>query len=184
MCAIRLIQAIEESRKDPRSTRSLPDFIHTALTYASTSLLRCTQTRFAHLHPDRQQIFDLSRRAADMLAEAAIDSSHIAAVQSALVSKLITARDTPPHTAAHPLDQGQPLISPNQTYKMPLEAVAFESFARALNVDQNMTPWPPIAPMMDATGTAGGWFPDQSMGTSVSTSNLSGGEPNNMIPRE
>lgn len=163
-----------------RALRGVPDFTHSALTYAATSLLRCTQTRFSSLTPDRARIFDAARRAADLLGEAAISADHIPAVQSEFVSKLIAARDAEAgpraSEAAHPASMqsmeiakrsgngriredpaggteaaavvapaGPPSgISPNAIFNRPPEAIDFEMFARALNVDHSLTPWPPM----------------------------------------
>lgn len=168
--------------------------MHSALTYAATSLLRCTQTRFASLSPDRSRIFEVARQAADLLGEAAIGADHIAAVQSGFVSRLIATRDvvaTPASASARvgglktsavktgaggtadrqallagerngvtapAHEQGTAGqigtaagVSPDTMFNRPPEAIDFEAFARALNVDQSMTPWPPLP----SSGVAG-----------------------------
>jgi len=150
--AMKLVQTIEGSRKNTRMTRSLPDFVHTATTYAATSLLRCTQAKFAHLRPDRSTIFEYARKASALLAEAAIDSDHIAAVQSALISRLIAARDVVVDETAWSTSSLPFGTSPTTRLGRPLEAVDFGDFARAVNDDQNMTFWPPLPPLYDSTG--------------------------------
>ena len=140
--------------------RGVPDFAHTSLTYAATSLLRCTQSRFAYLAPDRKRIFAVTRRAADLLAAAATESDHIAAVQSAFLSKLISSRDTSNgHSKATTSSESSPALEhppPNFVNNRPLQADDFEAFARTLGTDQTLTPWPPI-PMMWQNGSDANW---------------------------
>lgn len=155
-CAATLIGTIESSRRHAHAARSLPDFFHTTTAYAATSLLRCAQARFARLRPDRAKIFELARKACSLLAEAAIDSDHIAAVQSAVLSKIITAHDVAPGEAALVSDLAFG-SSPAARVDRPLEAGDFRAFARQVNEDQNMTLWPPLRQVSASTGTGDSW---------------------------
>lgn len=140
--------------------RGVPDFAHTSLTYAATSLLRCTQSRFAYLAPDRKRIFTVTRRAADLLAAAATESDHIAAVQSAFLSKLISSRDTSnDHSRGTTSSESLSALChppPDFVNNRPLQADDFEAFARTLGTDSTLTPWPPI-PIMRQNGSDANW---------------------------
>jgi len=133
-----------------RALRGVPDFVHAALTYAATSLLRCTQSRFAHLQSDRQVILSTARKAAALLAEAATGPDHIAAVQSAFLSRLVVSRDRPSgDTVPVSGSSANVVLSPETGLNRPLQAIDFEAFARALDTDPSMTAWPPIGQIRD-----------------------------------
>jgi hypothetical protein len=138
--------------------RGVPDFAHASLTYAATSLLRCTQTRFAHLHPDRRRIFAVSRKAAELLAAAATEPDHIAAAQSAFISRLIISREnSTDHNMGKSSGSLTASLRPSESINnRSLQAIDFEAFARTLGTDQSMTPWPPI-PIMRQSGSDAIW---------------------------
>ena len=135
-CAMHLIEKVKTWRRQ-HFTRSVPDYYHSALTYGATSLLRCTQARFAHLQPDRPRIFELARTATALLAEAAIDSDHIAAMQSALISKLVALRDVNVIRDSQSVD---PIISPIDRHR-PLEAINLNDFTRENDTGQAPNLW-------------------------------------------
>jgi len=145
-CAVELVDVVGGLGS---SARGAPDFVHAAMTYAATSLLRCTQSRFSHLHINRQSILATARRAAALLAEAAIGPDHIAAVQSAFLSRLILSRDQPEAHMAGASTAEITGVSPQTGIARPFQSIDFEAFARALDTDPSMTTWPPVGPMRD-----------------------------------
>jgi hypothetical protein len=62
-------------------------------------------------------------------------------------------------------------VSPDTIFNRPPEAIDFEAFARALNVDHSMTPWPPLPPNV---GSAGSHFDMGMLGMGMSGSADSG----------
>ena len=126
---MRLINCFEVDIQHPGLTRGCPDFVFTVLTYAAVSLIRATQTQFAHLEPDRPSIFSLARKAADMLAQAAMVSDHLPASQSVFLSRLIDFKE-------RESAQTVSVLIP--------EPIDFEAFAMSINEDQTRTLWPPM----------------------------------------
>ena len=127
--AIRLITGFEADLEAPGLTRGCPDFVFTVLTYAAVSLLRATDATYAHLDPHRPTIFLLARKAADMLARAAMTSDHLPASQSMFLSRLIEVKSNENNV---------------EVPKMQLEPIDFEAFAQSVDQDTSKTLWPPM----------------------------------------
>ena len=137
-----MINCFEVDFESPGLTRGCPDFVFTVLTYAAVSLLRATQSQFAHLEPNRDTIFGPARKAADMLARAAMVPDHLPASQSVFLSRLIEAK-------AHEPTRDPAIFVP--------EAIDFEAFGQAIAEDQTKTLWPP----MPGNGFEGTMLPNQ-----------------------
>lgn len=127
--AIRLITCFEADFELPGLTRGCPDFVFTVLTYAAVSLLKATQHQFSHLEPNRSTIFHLARKAADMLARAAMAPDHLPASQSVFLSRLIEVKTHEPM---------------RETVTFEPEPIDFEAFGNSINEDQTKTLWPPM----------------------------------------
>jgi len=138
-----LINCFEVDFELPGLTRGCPDFVFTVLTYAAVSLLKATQSQFSHLKPNRSIIFNLARKAADMLARAAMVPDHLPASQSVFLSRLIEAK-------AH-----EPTYDPTAFIPEPID---FEAFGNSITEDQTKTLWPP----MPGTGLEGSLLPPSS----------------------
>ncbi len=124
-----MINCFETDFEGPGLTRGCPDFVFTVLTYAAVSLLKATQSQFSHLEPDRSAILLTGRKAADMLARAAMVSDHLPASQSVFLSRLI---DVKTH---------EPARDPTIFIPQPID---FEAFGQSINEDQYKTLWPPM----------------------------------------
>ena len=45
----------------------------------------------------------------------------------------------------------RPVFSPETAVNKPLQATDFEAFARAIDLNQSLTTWPPVGPMREET---------------------------------
>lgn len=82
-------------------TRGCPDFAFTVLTYAAVSLLKIVPFDLAPLSGHSYKyVVSLARKAADVLARAAVTPDHLPASQSILLTRLISSRmsTVPPTT--------------------------------------------------------------------------------------
>jgi hypothetical protein len=125
LAAMRLIETFEMEFESSGFTRGCPDFVYTILTFAAVSLLKCTQSQFSHLDPDRSSVLSFARKAADSLARTATTPDHLPATQHAFLTRLIDQR------------------SHDHTLPTLLQPMDFEAFGQSIENDTNKTPWPP-----------------------------------------
>ena len=124
--ATRLIEGFESDLESQGLTRGCPDFVFTVLTYAAVSLLKATEPIYAHLDPHRPTLFSLTRKAADMLARAAMTPDHLPASQSMFLSRLIEVKSS----VAKPIQEPEP--------------IDFQAFGQSIDNDTSKTLWPPM----------------------------------------
>lgn len=75
-----------------------PDFVFTAITYGTVSLLKTLEPRLSKLNSvvGRDTVLALSRRASEVLGRAAVTRDHLPASQSSFLSRLVQIRSQPP----------------------------------------------------------------------------------------
>lgn len=92
-----------------------------------------------------------------MLAEAAIDSEHIAATQSALLSRLIAARDIGGGSNGGVVsDIGGSVVSPSVESTMPPRTFSLDAPARPPSGEQDLRPSQSVFPTSDSDR----WLPN------------------------
>jgi hypothetical protein len=148
---MRLIGTFESDVESTGLTRGCPDFVFTVLTYAAVSLLKALQPQFSHLDPNRPSILATARKAADMLARAAMTPDHLPASQSVFLSRLIEAKSAEPALPPANTLQGNTA----QTPWVP-ETIDFEALGHAIDAEQTTALWPPMPAMPNSNSNSAG----------------------------